>query len=503
MAKMSEYYGDPPSIPSSLWAMFDACAEKNMDSIALTVMHQPANHLSHLRPSSSNMSSGVKCLQWTFADLRHAAISVARVFHKKGAERGSTIVTLIPNGVECVLLFWVAVALQLTLAPLDPRLLDVGREQQLRDYMERLQPAIVVVPGGDGAGAVDQALESANVEHGPRVSLAMLESNRWHWLADLVPSGVDDAEIDDALLTQDAALEANGSRVGIILFTSGTSSGQPKGCPRSVRNLLAGAVAEFAMPDVPHRLIVHTPNSGAIAQAFIVMSGHTGRHIIIPAATFSPSAAVGAIEQFKAELLVAIPVMSRVFEKELAGRELDVSALRMVAIGGDMATVDAKQKFEELFPHSRCIVGHGMSEGHSLLGWRTQGVPSPYPEYHNILGIGHPQPGSLVRICDEEGQVVPRGEAGELNFGGPLVIEGYLEDAQSEAFFQDEKGHWMNTGDRAVMDEKGVIFIVGRTKDIIKKVGLALSPAVAESVVNSIEGVEVSEQGRNSLSVVY
>lgn len=72
------------------------------------------------------------------------------------------------------------------------------------------------------------------------------------------------------------------------------------------------------------------------------------------------------------------------------------------------------------------------------------------------------------------------------------MVTSYLGGEQPEAFYYDSRRSWMRTGDRALMSEEGAIFIVNRIKDIIKKTGISLSPAVIEFVLNSIDGVEVS-----------
>lgn len=497
MAPLSEFYSDPPAIPDSLWHIFDAASKDHASNTAMTVMHQSAAHLSSLRsPSSPPMPAGGRCLQWTFSDLRHASLLLARGFHTRGVHRGSTMVTLVANGIECVLLLWVSAILQLTFAPLDVKLLDPGREEQLRDYMRRLKPAVVVVPEAEGGRAVDAALLAVDARAGLKVSLA--ESNVSYW-RELVGISSSESESDEAILSHDEVLDQNGDRVAILLFTSGTSTGRPKGCPRTVRNLLSANVGEFAFLNIPQKSVVHTPNSGAIVQAFLLLFGSTGREIIIPGPFFSPAGALDAVEQYGAQMMVAIPVMSRMFEKEMSAQERDLSALREIAIGGDMVTSEAKEKFEQLFPTARVVLGHGMTEAISMLGWRGHALPEVYPQYHNILAIGYAQPGSCLRICDEQGKVVPRGEAGEIHFGGPCVIDHYLENDQPENFYCDERGSWMLTGDRALMSEDGVITIIGRIKDIIKRVGLSMSPAVVESVLNRMDGVEV---GRGRLTFV-
>lgn len=400
--------------------------------------------------------------------------------------------TLINNGIECVVLLWVSTILQLTLAPLVPQLLDDGREEQLRDYMRRLQPDVLVVLDEKGAKKIDEATKAEGVNTTLKVSLAKPGGDGWHEFSGVVPIDIKASDPDSTSLAQDPAIDRNGERVAGIYFTSGTSTGKPKGCPRRVRNQLSSTSGLFGMPDVPDRGIIHTPNSGAICQAFLHGFGSSGRHTIFPGPSFSPPKALDAIEQFDAQLMVAIPVMSRMFEKEMAERKRDLSALKYVALGGDMVTIDAKTKFEALFPEAQVTVGHGMTEGTSMIGWKGHGFPSPFPQFHGMLGTGYPQPGTLIRICDQEGKVLGRGEAGELHLGGYNVIDHYLDTAQPEAFYRDEKGSWMLTGDRAFMDDDGLIFIIGRSKDIIKRVGLALSPAVVESVLNAIDGVEVS-----------
>lgn len=495
MASLSEFYSDAPGTPHSLWAMLEEGSKAHNNKVALTAMHQPPDHLAHFRAPSFQPSKQT-CLQWTFADLHHATFLLAAGLRAQGVRRGASLVTLLENRVECVLLLWVSAVLQLTLAPLDPRLLDAGREEQLREYMRRLRPDVVVVQHPEGAECVDGALQANGIQSAVKVALEASDKQDWKDFARLGPREGAELDCDDPALAQDSALDQDGDRIAIILFTSGTSSGNPKGCPRTVRNLLASTVGAFGVPDLTNRAIIHTPNSGAICQAFFLMYGSTGRHVIMPSQTFSPAKTLDAIEQHGAEVVVVIPVMSRMFEKELATQERNVSALRQIAVGGDMVTADAKEKFEKLFPKAQVVVGHGMTEGQSFIGWRGHGAPSTYPQHHHILGLGYPQRGALIRICDERGKVLPRGEAGELHLGGPCVIENYLENAQPEAFYRDEQGHWMLTGDRAFMNESGVIFIIGRNKDIIKRVGLTLSPAVAESVLNRMDGVEVSHPAR-------
>ena len=495
MAQLSEAYTDPLPVPESLWAMLDAGARAHPTDPALTVAFQPVDHLSELKPQSvaeSTKSSSLDCLHWTYSDIRHASLVVATGLQSLGVKRGSRIVSFLPNGVECVLLLWSSTALQLTWAPLEFRLLEAGREEQLREYLRRLDPDAVIVADENGAVTLDAALRDVGQTYVVKVSLERTGAKGWADFDSFASHNHDPGHLEAAAV-QDPAIERNGERTSLVMFTSGTSTGKPKGCIKSARHMLAGTIGDIvAVTDNVASAILQTFHTGAMCQSFLHIYGAKGRHVIMPSIIPSPVTTLDAVEKFRADLMISIPVSIHSLSRELARRPRDLSSLKRVAIGGDMCTIEALEKFQECFPSAFVTTGHGMTEGISVIGWRDNEVPTPYPQYHGILTLGRVVNGSSLRICDENRRVLPRGQAGELHLGGPCVIHRYLEDAFPHSFYEDEKGEWMLTGDRALMDEEGRIFIIGRIKDIIKRVGQSLSPAVAESVLNRIDGVEVS-----------
>lgn len=499
MTKLSEEYNDPLPIPASLWAMLNAGAQAYPDNTHLTATFQSQGYLSQLKPATSKPSKP-RYLSWTLNDVRHASILLAAGFQDRGIKRGSTILTLIPNGLECILLSWVSAILQLTYSPLDLRLLVPGREEQLREYMKRIKPDTVVVPDESATKTLDAALSDVGMKVGVKISIAETSMSGWDHLPKLA-SPDQDTSLHEAALAQDPQLDRNGDRIALILFTSGTSTGQPKGCLRSVNNMLAGTVGNAGCMDMPSSTIIQTSNSGVIFQAFSFICAHNGYQVVLPSVAPSVAHALDAVEMTRAKMMVCIPVSIRMIAKEQADRERDISSVERVAIGGDMCTRDAVEQFQKWFPKATVAIGHGMTEGTSLIGWGHHEIPEPYPESYNILTLGHCAPGSKLRICDEDRQILPRGQAGELHLGGPCVINQYLNNAQPESFYRDDRGSWLRTGDRALMDQEGRVFIVGRIKDIIKRIGQSLSPAVAESVLNGMDGVEVGASALHRLSV--
>ena len=92
--------------------------------------------------------------------------------------------------------------------------------------------------------------------------------------------------------------------------------------------------------------------------------------------------------------------------------------------------------------------------------------------------VGRPALGVEVRIVDEEGDDVPRGEVGEIVYRGPTVMQGYhgKPEATAEAF----AGGWFHSGDLVREDEEGFIYVVDRLKDMLISGGENVYPAEVE-----------------------
>lgn len=165
-------------------------------------------------------------------------------------------------------------------------------------------------------------------------------------------------------------------------------------------------------------------------------------------------------------------------------------SLEQLGFGGTIIapSVVAMAKDPKILGVPSVSLGFGMSEGLPICGGSVEGEMNTY---RGALGQGRVLPGAKVRICRGGSRdIVSRGEVGELHFGGNMVIAGYAF-GDNEPFYDDDEGHWIATGDQAMMDNDGVIFILGRYKDIIIRGGGNLSPALIESCIGQ-HGVLVS-----------
>jgi fatty-acyl-CoA synthase len=110
---------------------------------------------------------------------------------------------------------------------------------------------------------------------------------------------------------------------------------------------------------------------------------------------------------------------------------------------------------------------------------------------HLLGSIGKPAFGVELRLCDVEGNDVPRGEVGEIVTRSTTVMHGYLDmPEETERVFIGDG--WFRGGDLAYMDEDGYLFLKGRNKDMIIRGGENIYPVEIEHVLAEEPRIEYS-----------
>ena len=186
----------------------------------------------------------------------------------------------------------------------------------------------------------------------------------------------------------------------------------------------------------------------------------------------------GFVKELKKQRIVALCGVNTLFNALLNNehfKEVDFSALRL-SVGGGAAIQGAvaKRWFETTGCH--IIEGYGMTECSPLI------AASRWDSTEHTGSIGVPVPNTDIRIMDDVGNEVPMGERGELWVKGPQVMKGYWNRPEETAKAIDARG-FLETGDIAVMDEKGWLKLVDRKKDLIVVSGFNVYPNEIEEVV--------------------
>lgn len=168
--------------------------------------------------------------------------------------------------------------------------------------------------------------------------------------------------------------------------------------------------------------------------------------------------------------------------------ELDFSSLHLT-LGGGMAVQRAVADRWKQVTGVTLVEAYGLTESAPAACIN----PMDLAAYNGAIGL----PISSTDACvkDENGNMLPLGDVGELCIKGPQVMKGYWNRPEETAAAIDPDG-WLHTGDMARMDEQGFFYIVDRKKDMILVSGFNVYPNEVEDVIAMMPGVlEVAAVG--------
>ncbi|KAL2859780.1 class I adenylate-forming enzyme family protein [Aspergillus lucknowensis] len=460
---------------------------QNPHGLAVISTHQPPRHLSSLVGDASHDEP---CLAWTYTQLHRAALRVAGGLLAHGARSNSTMLLLVPNGVEYAVLLWMAVILRLTIVCLDPGLLDASKQDELRDLIDLTKPSIVVVQDEAGAGAVTRTLTSLNQildQDILGITLTKPESNTppaWTSFLTLATSPALSPPATASLLS--AARADNPNRTHSIMFTSGTS-GRPKGCPLRVSGMTHVLHSQSWLLNTENstRALQQAHNSRGIAPAQTLQTWRAGGAVVMTGNGFDAGDLVESVRRQRVSFVVLTPAMVHAAEGEMDARSssvsgrVDVDCVKTVQVGGDAVTREILERCCRIFPSANVVVNHGMTEGGGAFHWPFSGRKvRKIPFYGEMSPVGCVAAGAIVRIWDLERKTVcRRGQLGQLHVCCGSTIPEYLNGVSAESFYEEGGRRWFDTGDVAMMDRKGLVFILGRRKDMIRTKGSAKSTA--------------------------
>lgn len=160
----------------------------------------------------------------------------------------------------------------------------------------------------------------------------------------------------------------------------------------------------------------------------------------------------------------------------------ELSQWRLMHIGAQPVPPSLIKHWKEYFPHHQYDTNYGLSES-SGPGCVHLGVDN----IDKVGAIGKAGYGWEAKIIDEQGETVKQGETGELAVKGPGVMTCYYRDPKATAEVLHDG--WLYTGDMAMEDEDGFIFLVDRKKDVIISGGENIYPVQIEDFLRTNEAI--------------
>ena len=287
--------------------------------------------------------------------------------------------------------------------------------------------------------------------------------------------------------SQSPKIDVNDDDEAAIYFSSGTT-GFPKAILHNHESLMHAAKAEqnhhgqtkddvfLCIPPLYHTgAKMHWFGSLLTGGKAVLLKG-TSPKTILQAVSEEHCTIVWLLVPWAQDLLLALD------NKELDIADYDLDQWRLMHIGAQPVPPSLIKHWKEYFPHHQYDTNYGLSESIGP-GCVHLGVDN----IDKVGAIGKAGYGWEAKSIDEQGETVKQGETGELAVKGPGVMTCYYRDPKATAEVLHDG--WLYTGDMAMEDEDGFIFLVDRKKDVIISGGENIYPVQIEDFLRTNEAI--------------
>ncbi|WP_233886773.1 AMP-binding protein [Paraburkholderia flagellata] len=438
----------------------------------------------------------------TYRQLDEYSARLAAYFQKDlGLKPGDRIALMLPNSLQHPIAMFAALRAGLTVVNVNPLYTAPELANLIKDSGAR---AIVVMEVC--AATLQHALVRVAIEHVIVARVAEMQNFPKSILVDyvvrkkrkLVPDWTIAGAISfkTAMTARPAAdftpTALNRETRAYLQYTGGTT-GEPKGAVLTHGNVLADVLIFAAWVKPVFResgeitLVALPLYHVAALVCQCLVSFHLGTRCIL---VMNPRDIPALVKDFATHRPTIFGGLNTLFTALMNNESfgaLDFSSLRSTFAGGTATQPAVAERWQKL-TGSPVVEAYGLSEAAGAV----TANPVTQTAFEGTIGV--PLPSMRIEIRDESGAAVRAGMPGEICVAGPVVMQGYFNRPEETAHAIGTDG-FFSTGDIGIMDERGVIRIVDRKRDMILVSGFNVYP-------NEVEGVLFRHPGILEVAVV-
>ena len=262
----------------------------------------------------------------------------------------------------------------------------------------------------------------------------------------------------------------SGDDIAMLYYTSGTTSGVPKGVMQSYRMLhvTAGYITEIMRMDGSVREFVASPVDNAFWFGRCRCVLKVGGTLLLSKGALNPFHILSSLSRNEGNAISGDTPIFILFMHQMERHLRRVApSLRWIKVASQAMPVDDKRRLMEMMPQARIVMNYGLTEA-----MRT--TIHPFFDFPDKLeSVGRPCPTVSLKIVDDEGRSLPPGETGEVLISGGNVASGYWR--KPDLWAQRYTDGWYRSRDLGVLDEDGFLYLKGRIDHAINTGGKTIA----------------------------
>ncbi|MFN8078526.1 MAG: class I adenylate-forming enzyme family protein [Kineosporiaceae bacterium] len=295
------------------------------------------------------------------------------------------------------------------------------------------------------------------------------------------------AVVTDAVLIDDGPVHwpepepADLDTDAVLMFTSG-STAQPKAVRVTHRNIQANtaSIVEYLGLGGDDRILVILPFYYCYGASLLHTHLRVGGRMVLCNSFVFPETALDQLEREGCTVLAGVPSSFQLLLRAATFASRELGSLRIIQQAGGKLPQVLVEELTAAQPQARLFVMYGQTEATARLSY----LP-PERLWEKQGSIGRGIPGVTLSVLGEDWQPVAPGQRGEIYARGASIAAGYYGDPAGTAEKFTE--HGLRTGDIAVVDDEGFIYLVDRRDDFIKSWGYRVSSQEIEACVLRME----------------
>lgn len=473
---------DLPEVIPTLWEAFVDSVAQYPSNLALASVHQKGEVGGHQNIALDHDAYKANpYLRWSYTDFAKAILRTVHAFEAESITQGCLVFTFCTNSAEFVTIVWAAMALGCTIVPIHSRALL--NKEEVHHIIKNAKATAKIdrtIGFAQNAAIARQIvdLEIVSPEHIVVMEEDAADSS-WRSFTNFLPAPVEDSALDLARYNESTKQWA------LIIYTSGTTA-LPKGVVLdSYRIDRIIAIRRQAAPFTPgDSCFLPLPNNHAFFHLFSLLAPGVGGGIVLPGPTFQPQHAPEIMEMEQCAHFPMSPTMVHAIKDIVASKGVKFNSLKTITTGGAKLSIEFVEACLQTIGAQGVEVIYGTTEGCVTVS--TGVITSAQDIIRNgDAAVGVPRLGCTIKICQPgDTEPLPRNTEGDLHYSTATLCNGYANGDKPDTFYTDEQGrHWFATGDAATINDEGMVFIVGRLKDMIVRGGVNIAPASMEFVL--------------------